>query len=88
MRFLQDQDVYAVTGRFLSGLGHDVVRVADIGLATASDEALLATAHDQSRIMLTCDRDYGSLVFVRDYGAGVIYLRIRHLQNPDVPMGK
>src|SRR6266851_10387062 len=77
MKFLLDHDVYAVTGHFLTGLGHDVVRVVEIGMATASDEALLTTAHEQSRIMVTCDRDYGSLVFVRDYGAAVIYLRIR-----------
>ena len=25
MRFLTDQDVYAITIRFLSGLGHDVI---------------------------------------------------------------
>jgi predicted nuclease of predicted toxin-antitoxin system len=77
MKFLLDQDVYAVTGSFLSELGHDVVRVAEIGMAAVSDEDLLITAHEQNRIMLTCDRDYGSLVFVKDYGAGVIYLRIR-----------
>lgn len=31
MRFLLDQDVYAVTIRFLKDLGHDVVPVAQIG---------------------------------------------------------
>jgi hypothetical protein len=31
MRFLIDQDVYAVTIRFLSGLGHDVVTAAPLG---------------------------------------------------------
>jgi predicted nuclease of predicted toxin-antitoxin system len=77
MRFLLDQDVYAVTGSFLIDLGHDVVRVAEIGMAAASDANLLTAAHDQNRIMLTCDRDYGSLVFIKDFGAGVIYLRIR-----------
>jgi hypothetical protein len=33
MKFLLDQDVYAVTARFLNDLGHDVVPVALIGLA-------------------------------------------------------
>ncbi len=28
MRFLLDQDVYAITTRFLKGLGHDVITVA------------------------------------------------------------
>ena len=33
MKLLVDQDVYAATARFLSGLGHDVVPVADRSLA-------------------------------------------------------
>lgn len=76
MKFLLDQDVYAVTTRFLSGLGHDAVPVAHVGLSQAEDEALLQTAHAQGRIFMTRDRDFGSLVFVRALGAGVIYLRI------------
>jgi hypothetical protein len=33
MKFLLDQDVYATTLSFLNGLGHDVIPVAQIGLA-------------------------------------------------------
>ena len=43
MRFLIDQDVYATTIRFLEGLGHDVVPVAQLGLSLAEDEYLLST---------------------------------------------
>lgn len=46
MKFLLDQDVYAVTGRFISGLGHDVVPAAQIGLSQAGDEDLLKTAQE------------------------------------------
>ncbi|MBF2076253.1 MAG: DUF5615 family PIN-like protein, partial [Synechococcales cyanobacterium C42_A2020_086] len=63
MRFLLDQDVYAITARFLSDAGHDVVLVSQIGLSQASDEE-------------TRDRDYGNLVFVRAIGYGVLYLRV------------
>ncbi len=41
MRLLLDQDVYAVTARFLVDTGHDVVLVAQIGLSQASDEEYL-----------------------------------------------
>ena len=75
MRFLLDQDVYATTARFLSSLGHDVVRVAQIGLSQAADEELLRVAEEQSRIFVTRDRDFGSLVFIEALGAGVLYLR-------------
>ncbi|MBI4314344.1 MAG: DUF5615 family PIN-like protein [Chloroflexi bacterium] len=76
MKFLLDQDVYASTARFLADLGHDVVRVAEIGLSQADDEDLLTTAGQQGRIFVTRDRDYGGLVFVKALGAGVLYLRM------------
>jgi predicted nuclease of predicted toxin-antitoxin system len=76
MRFLADQDVYGTSVRFISGLGHDVVPVAQLGLARASDTELLRVAHDQGRIFVTRDRDFGALVFVQGQGPGVIDLRI------------
>src|SRR3989337_316403 len=76
MKFLLDQDVYAVTMRFLSSLGHVVLPVVQVGLFLAEDEDLLQTAKAQGRIFVTRDRDFGSLVFVRALGAGVVYLRV------------
>jgi len=76
MRFLLDHDVYAITARYLSQLGHDVVTVAKIGYAQADDSDLLCLAREQSRIFVTRDRDFGGLVFVKGLGVGVIYLRI------------
>jgi predicted nuclease of predicted toxin-antitoxin system len=70
MKFLADHDVYALTVRFLRGLSHDVVPVAQIGLATADDEVFLKTAQKQGRIFVTRDRDYRSLVFVKALGVG------------------
>ncbi len=76
MNLLLDQDVYAVTARFLRNLGHDVLLAAQAGLARAADEDLLKTAEAQNRVFVTRDRDYGGLVFVKALGAGVIYLRV------------
>jgi predicted nuclease of predicted toxin-antitoxin system len=76
MKFLADQDVYAVTIGFLRELQHDVVTAAQLGMSTAKDLQLLRTAHDQDRIFITRDRDFGALVFVQASGPGVIYLRI------------
>jgi predicted nuclease of predicted toxin-antitoxin system len=76
VKLLLDQDVYETTARFLIGLGHDVVRVAELGLATAPDEENLRRAAELGRIFITRDRDYGNLVFVREIRTGVIYLRI------------
>lgn len=75
MKFLADQDVYALSIRFLQGLGHDVVTAAEIGLSRASDTALLACASQEGRILVTRDKDFGGLVFVEHLGKGVILLR-------------
>jgi predicted nuclease of predicted toxin-antitoxin system len=76
MKFLLDQDVYAVTLRFLRDLSHDVVPVAEIGMSQADDSNLLKKAQELNRIFVTRDRDFGGLVFVSGLGAGVIYLRL------------
>ena len=59
MKFLLDQDVYASTLHFLRDLGHDVIAVAQMGLAQAGDEELLRIAQEQNRIFVTRDRDFG-----------------------------
>ena len=76
MKFLLDQDVYAVTASFLANAGHNVVLVSQLGLSQASDEEILRTAQERHRILVTRDRDYGNLVFFRAMGSGVLYLRI------------
>ena len=76
MRFLLDQDVYAVTARFLTGLGHDVLLAAQLDLAQSADSDLLLIAQEQERTLVTRDRDFGGLVFLQGLGAGVIYLRM------------
>ncbi len=76
MKFLLDQDIYAVTANFLSSLGHDIVLASEIGRSEADDEDLLKMAQEQERVFVTRDRDFGNLVFVKGLGAGVLYLRI------------
>lgn len=76
MKFLADQDVYAITIRSLHDLGHDVLTAAGLGMAQAEDAELLQIAHDSKRIVVTRDRDFGALVYVQASGAGVILLRI------------
>lgn len=76
MKLLLDQDVYEVTAHFLIDSGHDVVRVAGLGMSQASDEENLKKALELERIFVTRDRDYGNLVFVKKIKCGVLYLRV------------
>lgn len=83
MKFLIDQDVFAVTVRLLRDLGHDVLTAAELKLHQAPDVTLLQLAQEQSRILVTRDRDYGELVFLTAEGSGVLYLRMLPSQvNP------
>ena len=50
MKFLLDQDVYAITMNFLKDLGHDVVPTAQIGVSKADDSDLLKKAQELERI--------------------------------------
>jgi predicted nuclease of predicted toxin-antitoxin system len=76
MKLFLDQDVYAITARYLNQLGYDVILAAQLGLSRAKDEEFLKEAEDQGRIFVTRDKDFGNLVFVKGTGSGVIYLRI------------
>ena len=76
MKFLLDQDVYAITGRYLRSLTHDVLTAHEMGLSEADDTVLLEEAKRQGCIMVTRDRDYGGLVFLRRQANAVIYLRM------------
>ena len=51
MKFLLDQDVYAITAKFLIDVGHDVVLVVQLGLSQASDEEILRIAQQENRII-------------------------------------
>ncbi len=62
MKFVIYQDVYAVTIEFFIDAGHDVIVVAQMGLAQESDEEILRVAQAENRILVTRDRDYGNLV--------------------------
>lgn len=86
MKFLLDQDVYAVTVRFLRANGHDVVTASELSLSRAKDVELLKMAGELQRIFVTRDRDYGNLVFVHGAGSGVIYLRMLPANMADVHM--
>ena len=71
MRFLLDQDVYAVTIRFLRDLGHDVVPVAQTGCSQADDSDLLRIAQERGRIFVTRDRVSGGLSSSRIWEQGL-----------------
>lgn len=56
--------------------GHDTIHVRDIGLATASDDAIFDAAAADDRIIVSADSDFGTLLALRSARApSVILLR-------------
>jgi len=80
MKFLIDQDVYQLTIEFIKDLGHEIIPVNDVGLATSADETILTYALSRKLILVTRDNDYGQLVFLmHKKHHGVIFLKIEPL---------
>ena len=84
MKFLLDQDVYAVTIQYLRDAGHNVLLAADLGMSRAADIDLLHKAHELGRIFVTRDSDFGRLIFAGGEAAGVIFLRMTPLNHTKI----
>ena len=76
MRFLLDMPISPGLAVWLREQGHDVVHAAEIGLARATDMALLKQAQNESRVVITADLDLGRLLaLAAAEGPGVILIR-------------
>jgi predicted nuclease of predicted toxin-antitoxin system len=64
LRFLIDANLSPVVAARCRDDGHDAVHVADVGLLTASDEAILSRAGDEERVVISADSDFGTLLAV------------------------
>lgn len=77
MRFLADQDVYAVTVGFLRNLGHEVITANEIGMSRTSDKDLLREACRRECVFVTRDKDFGTLAFLAsEPSLGIFLLRM------------
>jgi predicted nuclease of predicted toxin-antitoxin system len=77
MRLLADMHIAPRTVRFLRSLGHDVVRVDELLLPTATDEAIMAAAVGEERCIVTQDLDFSATVALSGRTApSVISLRL------------
>jgi predicted nuclease of predicted toxin-antitoxin system len=59
IRFVADEDFHGAITRGLLRRGVDIVRVQDVQLRGASDEAILDWSADADRVVLTHDRSEG-----------------------------
>lgn len=59
LRLLLDQMLDETVARTLRDFGHDVVRVSEVGLASADDAQILRHAVWSDRLLLTLDEHFG-----------------------------
>ncbi len=62
MKLLVDQNLARRVAALLCDAGHDAVHVADRGLATAEDSAIVALAAVEGRVIVSEDTDFGALL--------------------------
>jgi len=83
MRFLLNMNVPRELGRCLAAEGHGCRHVGDIGIAQASDMAIMEEARGNKEIIVTHDLDYGHLLaFSGKPTPSVIIFRLRNT-HPD-----
>lgn len=77
LRLLFDQMIDALAAKRVSKKGHDVVRVADLGLAEADDAEIIDCAICEQRILVTLDEDFGDwAVLPLSEHPGVVRLKV------------
>ena len=76
-RLLLDQMIDVEVAEELRCHGYDVVRVSDVGMATADDSEILARAIDEARVLVTLDGHFGDwAVLPLETHPGVIRVRV------------
>ena len=84
MKFLLDANLSPRVAEALKTGDTDCIHVADVGLATASDEVTFDYAADNDFVIITADSDFPMLLALRNVSApSVVHLRRTSELSPD-----
>lgn len=85
MKFLADEDVYAVTLHWLRESGHDVFAISESDKRGSNDGEVWETARGEGRILVTRDKGFGRRFMTKAAAPhGVILLRGSYEQMSSV----
>jgi predicted nuclease of predicted toxin-antitoxin system len=84
MKLLIDANLSPQVARGLRDLGFDTTHVAEVGLLTASDDAIFDHAVTHGLVIVTADSDFGMLLALRRaVSPSVVHLRQVAELHPD-----
>lgn len=84
MRLKLDENIGGRGADLLRRVGHEVATVADQGLCSASDQALIEVCRKEGRVLVTLDLDFANpLRFNPGDYAGIAVLRLPRRITPD-----
>ena len=84
MKFLLNMNIPRELGKRLKSKGHKTRHVGDIGMAKASDMAIIEESRKNKETIITHDLDYGNLLaFSGESTPSIILFRVRntHIDN-------
>jgi predicted nuclease of predicted toxin-antitoxin system len=82
MKLLLDQGLPRTTVSHLAAAGIVAEHIGDLGMATASDDAILDTARQQQAVIVTLDADFHQLLATsRATSPSVVRIRIERLKG-------
>ena len=82
MRFLVDAQLPPALVDLLKLMGHEADHVFDLGLVSASDQAVWDFAVEHGAIIFTKDEDFRAMRLKLEVGPAVIWLRIGNTTTP------
>jgi len=85
MKFLLDQGLPRSTVGHLQAMGFDAEHVGNLGLASATDEAILADGNTRGSVVVTLDSDFHALLALSNASSpSVVRIRIQGLKGEGV----
>ena len=79
MKFLVDMPLSPKTVQFLKNMGHEAVRVSELGMAKSKDRDIFDYAEKNDMIILSADLDFGTILAnTHSRKPSVIIFRLRN----------